>query len=79
MPPLSVGLATTPSNITGATCKGVSSVALRAPSNTPLHDHIRIEPNILCSQIYALSDNRSQSLDRTSWVSSARSSLVNSI
>jgi hypothetical protein len=46
--------------IKSATCKGVSSVALRAPSNTPLHDQCRIDYSILCRQIYALSDRRSQ-------------------
>lgn len=48
--------------IKSATCKGVSSVALRAPSNTPLHDQCRIDYSILCRQIYALSDRRSHQM-----------------
>ena len=66
--PQSPGLTTPTPQLTGTTCKGVSSVALRAPSNTPLHVQFGIEPSILCCHICALFDSRSQcSSVKTPW------------
>ena len=59
------GLHNHPPHLQAPRARGVSSVALRASSNTPLHDQFKIGPNILCRQIHALIGSRSQVLPAT--------------